>query len=331
MSRRRSPAAAGALGILVVLLVTVSAFFLDSLPIIGAGSTYRAQFTEAAGLKPNNEVRIAGVKVGKVTSVELAGDRVDVEFKVSDAWVGNETSASIQIKTVLGQKYLALEPRGSKTLNPRDVIPLERTTSPYDVIEAFSATAETVGNIDTDQLAESLTTLSQALEGTPSEIRASIDGVSRLSLTIASRDQELRKLFAATSQTTTILADRNAEFNRLIGDAGVLLDELNNRQQSISLLLSGTQRLSQQLTALVRENEEAIGPALEQLHGVVEILNANQENLDKATKLYEPFIRLYTNVVGNGRWFDQAVVNVLPPSIPDSSGNREPSRRLEGN
>ncbi|MEV0948102.1 MCE family protein [Rhodococcus sp. NPDC049939] len=331
MSRRRSPAVAGALGILVVLLVTVSAFFLDSLPIVGAGSTYHAQFKEAAGLKPNNEVRIAGVKVGKVTSVELDGDRVDVAFKVSDAWVGNETSASIQIKTVLGQKYLALEPRGSKTLNPRDVIPLERTTSPYDVIEAFSATAETVGDIDSDQLAESLTTLSQAFEGTPAEFRASLDGVSRLSQTIASRDQELRKLFEATSQTTTILADRNAEFNRLIGDAGPLLAELNYRQQAISQLLTGTQRLSVQLTELVRENEEAFGPALEQLNGVVEILKENDENLARATQLYEPFIRLYTNVVGNGRWFDQAVVNVLPPSIPDFSGTREPSRRLEGN
>lgn len=110
MRKRRSPAVAGALGILVVLLATLSAFFLDSLPLIGAGSTYTAQFSEAAGLKPSNEVRIAGVKVGKVTAVELDGDHVNVDFKVTDAWVGNETSASIQIKTILGQKYLALDP-----------------------------------------------------------------------------------------------------------------------------------------------------------------------------------------------------------------------------
>jgi phospholipid/cholesterol/gamma-HCH transport system substrate-binding protein len=322
---------AGALGILVVLLATLSAFFLDSLPFIGAGSTYHAEFTEAAGLKPANEVRIAGVKVGKVKSVELDGDHVDVAFKVSDAWVGNETSASIQIKTILGQKYLALDPRGSDTLNPSDVIPLDRTTSPYDVIEAFSAAAQTVGDIDSDQLAQSMVTLSQAFEGTPTEIRASLDGVSRLSQTIASRDQELQKLFDATGKTTKVLADRNAEFNRLISDAGLLLGELNSRQQSISQLLTGTQRLSQQLTGLVRDNEAAIGPALEQLDGVVEILKANNENLDKAMKLYEPFVRLYTNVVGNGRWFDQVVVNLLPPGLPDIPGPRDPVRTLGGN
>ena len=66
----------------MVLLATLSAFFLDSLPIIGAGSSYSAEFSEAAGLKPGNEVRIAGVKVGKVTSVDLDGDRVLVDFKV---------------------------------------------------------------------------------------------------------------------------------------------------------------------------------------------------------------------------------------------------------
>jgi phospholipid/cholesterol/gamma-HCH transport system substrate-binding protein len=331
MRKRRSPAVAGALGILVVLLATLSAFFLDSLPLIGAGSTNTAQFSEAAGLKPSNEVRIAGVKVGKVTAVELDGDHVNVDFKVTDAWVGNETSASIQIKTILGQKYLALDPRGSDSLNPNDPIPLERTTSPYDVVEAFSAAAETVGDIDSDQLAESMVTLSQAFEGTPSEIRASLDGVSRLSETIASRDQELRKLFDATGTTTKVLADRNAEFNRLITDAGLLLAELNSRQQSISQLLTGTQRLSQQLTGLVRENEATIGPALEQLNGVVEILKANNENLDRAMKLYEPFVRLYTNVVGNGRWFDQVVVNLLPPGLPDIPRPRDPVRTLGGN
>lgn len=96
-------------------------------------------------------------------------------------------------------------------------------------------------------------------------------------------------------------------------------------------MLTGTQRLSQQLTGLVHDNEAAIGPALEQLDGVVEILKANNENLDKAMKLYEPFVRLYTNVVGNGRWFDQVVVNLLPPGLPDIPGPREPVRTLGGN
>lgn len=234
MSRRRSPAVSGALGILVVLLATLSAFFLDSLPIIGAGATYRAEFTEAAGLKPTNEERIAGVKVGQVTDIELDGDRVLVSFKVKDAWLGDDTSASIQIKTILGQKYLALEPRGTEVLDPDDRIPLSRTVAPYDVIEAFSSAATTLGEIDSEQLATSFDTLSEAFSETPDDIRASLDGVTRLSQTVASRDQELKRLLEATGRTSQILADRNAEFNRLISDGALLIAELNNRQQAIS-------------------------------------------------------------------------------------------------
>lgn len=328
---RRSPAQVGALGIVVVLLATISAFFLDDLPIIGAGSTYRAEFSEAAGLKPDNEVRIAGVKVGKVTDVSLEGDRVQVAFKVKDAWVGDQSTASIQIKTILGQKYLALDPRGGENLAPGGMIPLDRTTSPYDVIDAFSSAASTLEKIDTPQLAQSMQALSEAFEGTPEEFRASLDGVTRLSQTIESRDAELTKLLAATAKTSRVLADRNAEFTQLISSAGLLLGELNARQQSISQLLGGTQRLSQQLTGLVRDNEAQIGPALDQLRGVVQILQDNNDNLDRAIKLYAPFTRLYANIVGNGRWFDQAVVNLTPPGLPLIPGYRDPVRTLGDN
>lgn len=329
--KKRSPMVAGALGIMLVLLATVSVFSLDRLPILGAGSTYTAYFSEAAGLKPGNEVRIAGVKVGQVDSVELDGDRVDVSFRVQDAWVGNNSSASIQIKTLLGQKYLAVEPRGDEVLGPKDPIPLERTTSPYDVIDAFSDAATTIEGIDTDQLASSFETLSQTFSETPADIRASLDGVSRLSQTIASRDTELQRLFEATGATSKVLADRNEEFNRLISDAGPLLDELNNRQESISQLLTGTQRLSQQLTGLVRDNEAQITPMLEQLNGVIDILNENNDALARGLQLYAPFVRLYSNVVGNGRWLDITLANLTPPGVPLIPGYRQPARDLGAN
>ncbi len=277
-------------------------------------------------------MRIAGVKVGQVTGIELEGDRVVVEFKVKDAWIGDDTSASIQIKTILGQKYLALEPpRGSDVLDPSDAIPLDRTVAPYDVIQAFSSAATTLGDIDSEQLASSFDALSEAFSETPEDVRAALDGVSRISETIASRDQELKKLLDATGQTSQILADRNAEFNQLISDGALLIAELNNRRQAISQLLDGTKRMSTELSGLVQENEEQFGPALEQLRGVVQVLQDNNDNLDRAFQLYEPFVRLYTNVVGNGRWFDQVVVNLTPPpGLPEIPGYREPGRTLEG-
>ncbi|WP_431956365.1 MCE family protein [Nocardia lijiangensis] len=328
---KRSPVFLGVLGLAMVVLVTMSAFSLDRLPIIGAGTKYSAEFSEAAGLKKGNEVRIAGVKVGSVSDVRLEGDRVLVEFRTKDAWIGNETTASIQIKTLLGQKYLALDPRGSRPADPSKPIPLSRTVSPYDVVDAFSDAAANIEEIDTAQLATSMRVLAEAFETTPPEIRGSIDGVARLSETLAKRDEELKRLFKATRQTTEVLADRNAEFERLLASGGQLLAELNIRQQAIHELLVGAKSVSVELSALVADNSEQIGPALTNLAAAIDLLNANQQNISKTLELAAPFYGLYANVLGTGRWFDAVIVNLLPPALPEIPGYRDPVRNMGGN
>ncbi|MBL1075611.1 MCE family protein [Nocardia sp. 2] len=327
---KRSPAFMGGIGLLMVLLVTVSAFSLDKLPIIGAGTKYTAEFSEAAGLKKGNEVRIAGVKVGTVQDVRLDGDKVLVDFRTQDAWIGDQTTASIQIKTLLGQKYLALDPKGSGTADPSDPIPLSRTVSPYDVVDAFSDAAEDIEQTNTDQLAQSMRVLSEAFSGTAPEIRSSIDGVSRLSESLAKRDDQLRKLFAATKTTSQVLADRNTEFERLLANGGQLLGELNIRQAAIAQLLSGAKTVAVELTALVQENEEQIGPALTNLEAAITLLNDNQANISKTLELAAPFYGLYSNVLGTGRWFDAVITNLIPPALPEIPGDRAPIRKMGG-
>ncbi|SUA73597.1 virulence factor Mce family protein [Nocardia otitidiscaviarum] len=326
----RSPAFMGGIGLAMVLLVTMTAFSLDRLPIIGAGTKYTAEFSEAAGLKQGNEVRIAGVKVGSVQDVRLDGDRVLVDFRTQDAWVGNETTASIQIKTLLGQKYLALDPKGSGAADPSERIPLSRTVSPYDVVDAFSDAAEDIEQTDTAQLAQSMRVLSEAFSATPPEIRGSIDGVARLSESIAKRDEKLRTLFAATKQTSQVLADRNAEFERLLANGGQLLAELNIRQQAIRQLLTGAETIGAELSALVHDNEEQIGPALTNLRKTIDILNAHQADIAKTLTLAAPFYGLYANVLGTGRWFDAVITNLIPPALPEVPGYREPIRKMGG-
>ncbi|RMI31049.1 MCE family protein [Nocardia stercoris] len=331
MLGRRSPAFIGALGTFMAVLITLSAFYVDKLPIIGAGVTYTAEFTEAAGLHAGNEVRIAGVKVGSVSGVSLDGDRVLVKFRTQDAWIGDETTASIQIKTLLGQKYLALDPRGTKVADPSKRIPLSRTVSPYDVVDAFSDAASSIENTNTAQLAQSMQVLADAFSGTPADIRSSIDGVERLSETVAKRDDQLKQLFAATSKTTKVLADRNAEFERLIANGGQLLTELNTRQQSIKQLLTGAKTVSAELTALVADNEQQTTPALENLKKAIDMLDAHQQDLSKTLSLAAPFYGLYASVLGTGRWFDAVIVNLTPPALPEVPGDRPPVRALGGN
>ena len=313
--RERNPIPIGVISLTVIVLATLAAFYSDDLPIIGGGTTYTADFSEAAGLVPSNEVRVAGVKVGKVTKVALAGDHVQVSFRVKDAWLGDQTTAAIRIKTLLGQKYLALDPQGSAALDPGTTIPKQRTMSPFDVTEAFNGLASTVGQIDTKQLADSFEVLSNTFKDSPSNVKGALDGLSSLSRTISSRDQQLATLLANTKQISQTLSDRNDQFEKLLADGNQLLSEVRIRKQAISDLLTGTKNLSTELSGLVADNNQQLKPALDQLDRVTDILARNQDNLAKSLQLLAPFYRVFANTLGNGRWFDTYICGLLPPSV----------------
>jgi virulence factor Mce-like protein len=310
--RDRDPAVIGGISLAVILLLVVLAFNTASLPVIGGGTVYRAQFSEAAGLKPDDPVRVAGVKVGTVEGLALEDGAVTVEFRVENAFVGDRSEAAIKIETVLGAKYVALVPRGESALDPDDRIPLARTASPYDVVEAFAGLSTTVDTIDTGRLAASFETLAETLSGTPDEVRTSLEGLSRLSETISSRDEQLQQLLSATRDVTQVLADRNGEFTQLIVDSNTLLTEVQDRRALIDSILTSTQTLSAQLAGLVQDNTEALTPALAQLSTVTDILSRNRQQLGDTVRNLAPFVRVFTNTLGNGRWFDSFVDDLVP-------------------
>ena len=78
------------------------------------GKNYQAYFTDAGGISPGNDVAVSGIKVGQVSSVELAGDTARVTFTVQrDIKVGDQSLVAIKTDTVLGQKTLSVTPGGT--------------------------------------------------------------------------------------------------------------------------------------------------------------------------------------------------------------------------
>jgi phospholipid/cholesterol/gamma-HCH transport system substrate-binding protein len=313
--RSRNPIPIGVAGLVVIGLALTVAMFSDDLPIIGGGTSYSAEFSEAAGIGPDDEVRIAGVKVGKVSDVELDNDKVVITFKVRDAWVGDRTTAAIKIKNVLGQKYLALEPDGREVLDPSTPIPRDRTVAPYDVLEAFRGLAETTNAIDTTQLAQSFQVIAETFGNTPDDVKGALTGLQQLSQTISSRDQQLATLLSNTREISDTLADRDAEVVKLLQDGNLLLEEVDRRRDAISALLSGTQALAKELTGLVTDNQQQLGPVLTSLDQLTGMLQRNQDSLAKGIRNMAPFVRLFNNAVGNGRWFDNYICGLLPPVL----------------
>ena len=133
--REQNQVTVGVIGLTVLGLIMLAAFKAQDLPLIGGGTKYSAQFSEAGGLKPNDEIRVAGVRVGQVRKVELEGTHVRVDFVVDKGVkLGDQTGAEMKIKTLLGQKYLKLNPAGCRSSSrpaPRSRWPgpSRRTTS----------------------------------------------------------------------------------------------------------------------------------------------------------------------------------------------------------
>ncbi len=317
--RERNPVPIGAISIAVLIALLAVAFKAQDLPLIGGGDTYKASFSEAGGIKANDEVRIAGVRVGKVTGVDLAGDHVDVTFKVdTPSKFGTETGAAIKVKTLLGAMFLALEPKGSGQLEEDSTIPMSRTTSPYDVVEAFSGLADRAERIDTDRLAESINTFAELTEDTPAAFQSTLRGLSRLSQTVASRNEQIGELLQNLDTVSGVLAERDEDIVALMKDSDVLMRALVQRREAVHKLLVSTSTFSQELTLLVQQSRADLKPALEQLQGVVNLLIKNQSNLDESLRLMAPFYRVFANTLGTGPWFDTWIANM--PPVPAAGG-----------
>ncbi len=323
--RERNPVPIGLIGVACLAVFGLLAFQAQNLPFFnGGGKIYRADFTESANLVKTNDVRVAGVKVGTVTSVGLEGDHVLVKFRVHDGIsLGSQTKASIRIATLVGREYLALDPEGSGKLDSKTPIPVSRTTPPFDVIPAFQDLATTVKKIDTTQLQKALDVLSADFSDTAPNVKSALTGLSRLSTTIASRDAQLQTLLAHAKGVTGVLAGRDKELQQLLVSTDQVLQVLNERHEVISQLLQNTSKLATQLTGLVVDNRTALNPALSHLKTVIDTLNANEASIYRTLQLAGPFVRIFSNTIGNGKWFDTYVANLgpfaaqvqLPPSL----------------
>jgi phospholipid/cholesterol/gamma-HCH transport system substrate-binding protein len=320
----RNPTPIGAIGLVFLLVMLVAAFNASKLPLIGGGTVYSAYFTESANLKSGDDVRIAGIKVGKVQSVTIHSPVqakngtwpcprpgcVEAKFTVKSGFVGNQSTVDIKLKTLLGAKYLNIDSRGQDSQDHSDTIPARRTTTPFDIYPAFTKLTHTIQDLDTKSLSDSFRVLAQDFQGTPKDVRPVVTGLSRLSTTIASRDAELRELLSHAKDVTQVLADRDQDLNKLISEGNLLLEELNARRDAIHALFVNTQTLSAQLSGLVHDNEKTIGPLLDSLDKFLTLLKNNEDSLDRGISLLGPFYRVFNNVIGNGRWFDNYIQNL---------------------
>lgn len=308
---QRNRLAVGAVGIAVVIAVVIASFSYDKLPFIKGTDDYSAYFAEAGGIKAGSDVRVSGLSVGRVSDTLLEGTKVRVDFTVDKGVeLGDRTEAAIKTETVLGTKMLEITPRGAGALD--GPIPLDRTKSPYDLPSALGDLTTAISGLDTAQLSSALTTLSQTFTDTPPDLKLALEGVSRFSDTLNTRDAQLRNLLTNANNVTGVLAKRSDQIAQLVVNSNALLAELLAQRDSLDTLMGNLAAVSASISNVVGDNRETLKPALDKLNGVLSILDNRKQELQKTLSLLRRYAMSFGEVLGSGPFFKASLVNLVP-------------------
>jgi phospholipid/cholesterol/gamma-HCH transport system substrate-binding protein len=306
-----NPVRTGIFGIALVACLVLVSFGYTTLPFWPQGKGYQAYFTDAGGITPGNDVSVSGIKVGKVSSVELAGDSAKVTFTVDrHIKVGDQSLVAIRTDTVLGQKSLSVTPGGGGNST---VIPLGRTTTPYTLNTALQDLGENAGELDKPRFEQALQTLTSTLHDATPQLRGALDGVANLSRSLNTRDEALNQLLMHAKKVSDTLAQRSGQVNQLITDGNLLFAALDERSQALSSLIGGIQAVSQQLSGFVADNRREFAPALQHLNAVLDDLLQRKEHIGEALRRLPPYATALGEVVGSGPGF-QINLYGLPPA-----------------
>ncbi|MGV0746963.1 MCE family protein [Mycolicibacter minnesotensis] len=307
----------GFVGVVLVALIIMVGLQPKQLLAMATSIRYQALFAEAGGLSAGNNVKVSGVNVGTVSGVSLDHGKALVSFAVdSRVRLGVDTTAHIGVATLLGERVLVIEPRGSGSIGARGVIPLARTASPYSLTDALGEFTANTAATDTASINQSLDTLSATIERLAPQLAPTFDGVSRLSKSLNNRNESLSGLLASAARVTGILSERSEQVNRLILNADDLLAVLQDRRHAIVDLLANASAVAQQLSGLVDDNEQELAPTLTQLNKVAQMLERNRDNLEKSLKGLAKYQLTQGEAVNNGFYYNGFASNLLPgPAI----------------
>ncbi len=313
--QRRDPLRTGIFGITVVTCLVLVSFGYTKLPFWPHGQRYTAYFAHAGGIVTGNPVQVYGLTVGEVDSVELdiSTRAARVSFTVDRTIrVGDQSLAAIKTDTVLGQRSVAVIPRGSGTVA---TIPLGRTTTPYTLNNALQNLGRNVGDLDQAKFVDALDTLTAAMRDAAPQVRAALDGITALSRSVNQRDHKVQQLLQHAKALSDIVSARSDQINQLITDGNALFAELADRRQAIDRLISGIRALASQLSGFVEDNQEHLRPALTKLNLVLDNLNARREHISAAITGLPSYATALGEVVGSGPGFQANVFGVPPPTL----------------
>jgi virulence factor Mce-like protein len=331
------------LAIFAVVTMLASYVLVTTITNAGYGEqlSYRAQFTDVAGLVEGDEVRIAGVRVGQVVGIGLGEgtDRpvAEIELEVSaDVPLPKAVEATIRYRNLVGQRYIALtegEGSGGETLEEGAVIPLAQTTNALDLTVLFGGFQPLLQALSPADMNRVSFEIIQVFQGEGGTVESLLAHVGSLTNSLADRDAVIGSVIDNLTTVMGTLADRDQQLSDLVvslqqfvtglaGDREVIFDSL----QTIDELAVATSGF--------------LADARAPLTADIEALDALSGNLADTGDVVERFLQtvpakldLTTRTAINGSWFNffmcRAGGTVTLPATPLDPGGQPVARAFE--
>ncbi|MGI8328519.1 MCE family protein [Actinomadura scrupuli] len=253
------------LGLGVVLVI--AALVVGAVVVLwpdGKDRHLTAYFTSAVGLYPGADVRVLGIKVGQVTSVNPAGASVRIDMKYdADQKIPANAQAVIVSQTLVSDRYIQLTPvyRGGGVLADGTTLPVTRTVVPVEV----------------DDVTGSLNGLNKALgpEGANSS-----GALSRLLQVGASN-----------------LSGQGEDIRGTIKDTATVLSTLSEDRKDITATVENLRKI----TAALAANDQQVRSFTDNLAGVSGQLAGEKDELGAALETLGPTLRNVTQFVKGNR------------------------------
>lgn len=302
------------IGIITLVVIGLIGAGVVVLSVANFGTkTYTAVLEHTAGLRKGEDVQVHGVNSGKVTGIELEDDHVLVTFALdSGIDLGDRSTATVKVATLLGSHYLEVDPKGSGSL-AGEQIPLDRTDVPYNLQDVIEEGSDALDELDPDLLAKALTSMAGTLGASQDEIGPALEGVARLSEVISKRSDQVGDLLESTRKVTDQLSDSSQDIVGLMKQANLVISEITARREAIHRLLVETTDLARAITAVVKATDGKLQPALKDIKAVIATLNGQSRQLTNLLENMAPAVRYVANATGSGPFLP---LYLKPPAIP---------------
>ncbi|MFJ4651411.1 MlaD family protein [Nocardia sp. NPDC088792] len=196
-------------GVIVVVLMLV--FTAIQRPVSGSTETHDALFTDANGLKVGDDVRLYGVQVGKVKSIDLEGDKARVQWSVkTDAPVYDNSKLAIRYQNLTGQRYIDLQqqPQPGKRLPGGARIGIDHTVPSFDVTQLFNGLKPVLQTISPEAINQFSASMVALIEGDGSGVGPAMDAIGKLASYVDNRQQVIWTLIHNMSDLSDRLGGR---------------------------------------------------------------------------------------------------------------------------